>query len=109
MSASGPPPGDSSPAEVRTGADAVASGKSPNDGSVVGRDTELVALGRLLADAGESRSRALLVEGEPGLGKTTLLEAARSLAVGFTCLSTQGVEPESVLAHAGLLELMTPV
>ena len=68
-----------------------------------------MALGRLLADAGESRSRALLVEGEPGLGKTTLLEAARSLAVGFTCLSTQGVEPESVLAHAGLLELMTPV
>jgi DNA-binding CsgD family transcriptional regulator len=47
--------------------------------------------------------------GEPGIGKTTLLESARSLADGFTRLSAQGLEPDSALAHAGLLELVTPI
>ncbi len=41
----------------------------------------------------------------PGIGKTTLLNAARSSAGGFTTLSATGVASESVLAHAGLLEL----
>ena len=111
MSASGPPSDDLSPAEVRTGADPVASGKSPNPDGVGGRQRHRAGGARAPARGcpGSRGSRALLVEGEPGIGKTTLLEAARSLADGFTRLSTQGVEPESVLAHAGLLELVTPV
>ncbi|HET9421580.1 MAG TPA: AAA family ATPase [Nocardioides sp.] len=76
---------------------------------MVGRDGELAAFGRLLADAEVSRSGVLLIEGEPGLGKSTLLDAVQSQAAGFSRLSTQGVESESVLAHAGLLELLTPV
>ena len=73
---------------------------------MVGRDSELAVIGRLLTDAGEGRSGALFIEGDPGIGKTTLLDAARSLADGFTCLSAQGVEPEALLAHAALLELV---
>ena len=51
----------------------------------------------------------LLIEGEPGVGKTALLEAARALAAGFTCLTAQGVESEMQLAHAGLLGLLNPI
>jgi DNA-binding CsgD family transcriptional regulator/tetratricopeptide (TPR) repeat protein len=57
--------------------------------------------------AGEAA--ALHVEGEPGMGKTVLMEQARSMAVGFSCLSSTGAESEATLAHAGLLELLTPV
>lgn len=47
--------------------------------------------------------------GAPGIGKTALLDAARSMAEGFRCLSCHGAEAESALAHAGLLELLTPI
>ncbi|WP_167880340.1 AAA family ATPase [Nocardioides guangzhouensis] len=75
----------------------------------MGREAELHELRTLLADAAAGRCRALLVEGEPGVGKTTLLGAARSLADGFTVLTARGVEAEAGLAHAGLLELLRPV
>ncbi len=52
---------------------------------------------------------ALVVEGEPGIGKTTLLEAAERMATGFRRLWVRGAESESVLAHAGLLQALGPV
>jgi hypothetical protein len=52
---------------------------------------------------------ALMVEGEAGIGKTTLLAAAEELAGGFACLWARGVESEAALGHAALLELLTPV
>lgn len=101
---------DSAPPDRRTGARTLASGKSPNPGGgLVGRDTELSRIRALLAEAHAGRSGALLVEGAPGIGKTTLLDFARTQATGFTCLAATGVESESVLAHAGLLELLNPV
>lgn len=110
MSASGPPQDDSSPVDVRTGAAALASGKTPKPaGDAVGRDEELARIRELLADARAGRSGALLVEGEPGIGKTTLLRSARSLATEHTVLHATGVASESALAHAGLLELLNPV
>lgn len=101
---------DSSPVDGRIGARALASGESPNPvDDVLGRDEELTRIRGLLADARAGRSGALLVEGAAGIGKTTLLNAGRSLATGCTCLSATGVASESVLAHAGLLELLNPV
>ncbi len=98
------------PVDNGIGAVSVASGKTLKPGTaVVGRETELGHLRRLLAETVAGRCTALLVEGEPGVGKTTLLEAARSLADGFTCLTAQGAESESQLAHAGLLELLRPI
>jgi DNA-binding CsgD family transcriptional regulator/tetratricopeptide (TPR) repeat protein len=64
---------------------------------------------RLLDDVRAGEAAGLHVEGEPGMGKTLLMQQARSMAVGFTCLSSTGVESETTLAHAGLLELLTPV
>jgi len=110
MSASEPPSHDVTPVNGGTGAASIASGKSLNTGTaVVGRETELGRLSGVLAEAAAGRCTALLVEGEPGVGKTTLLDATRSLADGFTCLTAQGAQSESHLAHAGLLELFRPI
>src|SRR5262245_6995611 len=50
--------------------------KSQVDVPFVGREGELGVLRACLADAGGSRGRALLVGGEPGIGKTRFVEAA---------------------------------
>ena len=109
MSASGTPSDDVSPVERRTGGPAVASGKPLNSPKVVGRDGELARIDTLLADAAAGRGGALIVEGAPGVGKTTLLETARSRAGEVTCLSTRGIESESRLAYAGLFGLLNPI
>jgi tetratricopeptide (TPR) repeat protein len=110
MSASGPPPDGSSWSHGRTRGPGLASGetlKSP--GGLVGRDQELGRVRDLLAAARGGLTGALVVQGEAGIGKTTLLAAAEELADGFTCLWARGVESEAALGHAALLELLTPV
>jgi DNA polymerase III delta prime subunit len=76
---------------------------------IVGRDHELARVRALLEATREGATTTLVVEGEPGIGKTTLLEAAERMATGFRCLWVRGVESESVLAHAGLLQALSPV
>lgn len=63
----------------------------------------------LLDAAAARRSGALLLVGEPGVGKTSLLEVARERAGSFTCLETRGIEAESHLAYAGLFGLLNPI
>ena len=110
MSASGPPSDDLPPLHGHTGQQSFAWGKSPNFvGEIVGRDHELARVRALLEATREGATTALVVEGEPGIGKTTLLEAAERMATGFRCLWVRGVESESVLAHAGLLQALGPV
>jgi DNA-binding CsgD family transcriptional regulator/tetratricopeptide (TPR) repeat protein len=43
---------------------------------LVGRDTQLTTLHELVADVVAGRGRAVWIEGEPGIGKSTLLDAA---------------------------------
>jgi hypothetical protein len=109
MSARRPPSADSSSAETRSGGAGVASGKPPNLKSLAGREHELARIDALLSEASAGRSGTLLVLGEPGVGKTTLLEAARERADSFTCLGARGVDAESHLAYAGLFGLLNPV
>jgi DNA-binding CsgD family transcriptional regulator len=75
----------------------------------VGRDEELGRVLALLEAARGGVAGALVVSGEAGIGKTTLLQAAEELAGGLTCLWARGVESEAALGHAALLELLTPV
>ena len=79
-------------------------------GRIVGREHEL---GVLLAaiDAAESAGRAIAVRGEPGIGKSVLLEAAarHGQERGHLVLRATGVQAESDLPFAGLHELMRPV
>jgi DNA-binding CsgD family transcriptional regulator len=75
----------------------------------VGRDEELGRVRDLLEAARGGLTGTLVVEGEAGIGKTTLLAAAEELVDGFTCLGARGVESETALGHAALLELLSPV
>ncbi|WP_107771860.1 helix-turn-helix transcriptional regulator [Nocardioides sediminis] len=110
MSAPGPPPFDGSPVEGRTGSGRVASGEPLTPGTgLVGRERELARIDAVLREAADRASTALVLEGDPGVGKTTLLDAARIRAAGFTCLSARGTASESHLAYAGLLGLLHPV
>ena len=98
------------PVHRRTGERDVASGRSPNpDPRVVGRDAELDRLASLLATARDGRGGVLLLEGEAGIGKTTLLDAAAARAEDFRVLRATGVEADAVLPYGGLLELLAPL
>src|SRR3954452_6886279 len=73
-----------------------------------GRVAECAALARLLDEARASHSGVLVLRGEPGLGKSALLEEAMERAVGFRVLRAVGVESEAQLAFAGLHQLLRP-
>ncbi|HEV2712512.1 MAG TPA: AAA family ATPase, partial [Gaiellaceae bacterium] len=73
-----------------------------------GRDAERTAIGGLLEAARASKSGALVLLGEPGIGKTALLEDARDRAGDMHVLTARGVESESELPFAGLHQLLRP-
>jgi DNA-binding CsgD family transcriptional regulator len=77
--------------------------------AMVGREAELDRLNRLIEGAHE-RGGALVLIGDPGIGKSTLLQAVvdRARAGGFLILATTGVESEAGLPYAGLYELLRP-
>ncbi len=77
---------------------------------VIGRGAELGRIRALLDAARAGHSAAMLLEGEAGVGKSTLLAAAAELVDGgTTVLRARGVESEAGLDHAALLELLAPV
>jgi DNA-binding CsgD family transcriptional regulator len=84
-------------------------GRLPGTAALVGRDRECARIDRLLEDAVGGESRALVIRGEAGIGKTALLEYAAGWSLGMTVLRVGGVESESDLAFAGLLGLLRPV
>ncbi|MDT5243342.1 MAG: hypothetical protein QOD36_718 [Mycobacterium sp.] len=67
-------------------------------------------MGGFLASA-TSEPSALLIEGEPGIGKTTLWLATQELARdrGFRVLSARAAAAESVLAYTALADLLDGV
>ncbi|TDD46024.1 helix-turn-helix transcriptional regulator [Nonomuraea terrae] len=76
----------------------------------VGRDTELTLIRDFLERAAEDGA-ALVLSGEPGVGKTVLLEAAARAAAGCgtRVLRVAGVEFEADIAFSGLNQLLFPV
>ncbi len=77
--------------------------------SVTGRDPERTMLRDLVAEARKGRSGSLVVHGEAGIGKTTLLEEARASAEDFLVLWVAGIESESGLGFAALHRLLSPL
>ena len=73
------------------------------------RRAECAQLDRLIAAAHAGRSGALVVRGEPGVGKTALLEYVVTRATGCRIARTAGVESEMELAFAGLQQLCAPL
>ena len=76
---------------------------------LLGRKDERLALDRLFAQARDGRSGVLALVGEPGIGKTALLEHAAESAQGMRILRCRGIESEAVIPFAGLAELLRPV
>ncbi len=75
---------------------------------LVGRDDECARLDAVLADARAAVGGALVLRGDPGIGKTALLDHAAARADGMVVLRARGVESEIELAYAGLLEVLRP-
>jgi DNA-binding CsgD family transcriptional regulator len=74
-----------------------------------GRSVERGRLAQLVADATESRGGALVLRGEPGVGKTALLTDLAARSADLVVLTTQGIESESPLPFAALQRLLRPV
>ncbi len=77
---------------------------------LVGRAQELNLLTALL-DEVATRGQALVLRGEPGIGKSRLLSATARTARerGISVLTTTGVQSEAHLPFAGLHQLLRPV
>jgi tetratricopeptide (TPR) repeat protein len=75
---------------------------------LLGRDDERLAIDRLLAQARQGRSGVLALVGEPGIGKTALLEHAARSAEGMRILRARGIQSEAEVPFAGLAELLRP-
>jgi DNA-binding CsgD family transcriptional regulator len=81
----------------------------PPGGQLLGRERERVALDRLLEAARGGHGGVLVVHGEPGVGKTALLEYAGEAGREFRVVQTVGVEGEMELPYAALQQLCSPI
>ncbi|MFI6840818.1 ATP-binding protein [Nonomuraea africana] len=77
--------------------------------SLVGRRDEMGRVGALIDDARRGRGGALVLRGEPGIGKTALLRHAEESATGFLVMQASGAEFEMELPFAALHQLCAPV
>src|SRR3954467_5241770 len=73
------------------------------------RRSERDELERRLAAARGGQGGVLVMSGEPGVGKTALLESAIGSASGFRVARAVGVESEMELAFATLQQLCAPL
>jgi DNA-binding CsgD family transcriptional regulator len=76
---------------------------------LLGRAEECALLDDLLDDIRRGTSRSLVLRGEPGIGKTALLEYLVDAASDLTVVRAAGVESEMELAFAGLHQLCAPL
>ncbi|MFI7610404.1 AAA family ATPase [Nonomuraea terrae] len=74
-----------------------------------GRRHERDTIGRLLRDVRDGRSRVLVLRGEPGVGKTALLDYLVERAPTGQVTRTAGVEPEAEIAYSALQQLCAPL
>ena len=75
----------------------------------MGRRAECHVLDRLLEAVRGGESRVLVVHGEPGVGKTALLDYLAARATDRLVLRVTGVQSEMELAFAGLYQLCAPL
>jgi len=74
-----------------------------------GRRGESKVLDQLIGDIRRGASRALVVRGEAGVGKTALLDYLVEMASGCLVSRAAGVQSEMELAFAGLHQLCAPI
>jgi DNA-binding CsgD family transcriptional regulator len=82
---------------------------TPDAGRLLGRQRERAVLERLLDIARDGHGTVLVVHGDPGVGKTALLEYMVEAGEEFHVVRTAGVEGEMELDHAALQQLCSPL
>jgi DNA-binding CsgD family transcriptional regulator len=75
---------------------------------LLGRRSECAALDQLVACVRAGSSRALVLRGDAGVGKSALLEYLAQHSSGCAVARAAGVESEMELAYAGLQQLCAP-
>jgi AAA ATPase-like protein len=75
---------------------------------LVGRRAELDVLADVIARGRSGGSATLVVSGEPGVGKTALLDALVDLAHDFRVIRIEGIESELQLDYAVLHRIVRP-
>jgi DNA-binding CsgD family transcriptional regulator len=76
---------------------------------LVGREREVEVLTRLVDGARRGQSQVLVVHGDPGVGKTALVDHVVAAAPDARVLRAVGVESEMELPFAALHQLCSPV
>jgi DNA-binding CsgD family transcriptional regulator len=76
---------------------------------LIGRDAECEALDRLVADVIGGSTRALVLRGEAGVGKSALLAHLSGRAVGCRVSSVRGMEADVELDYSGLRQVCAPL
>ena len=76
---------------------------------LLGRQRERAVLDRLLDTARGGHGAVLVVHGDPGVGKTALLEYAVEAGGDFRVARTAGVQGEMELDYAALQQLCSPI
>lgn len=74
---------------------------------LLGRDVESQQIRTLLGHARNGRGGSLLLAGEPGIGKTTLLEATTQAPAGLRTLRVDGFDSESQIPFAAVQRLIS--
>ena len=77
--------------------------------TLLGRQRECATLDGLLADAREGQSRVIVLRGEAGVGKSTLLDYTSDTARGWRVARAVGIESEMELAYSGLHQICAPL
>src|SRR3954447_7353226 len=83
-------------------------GLTDGPSELLGRVGEIRSVDELIATVRAGRSAALVFQGEPGIGKTSLLRRALSAAEGLHTLDLVGAESEQQMGYAGLHRLLLP-
>jgi DNA-binding CsgD family transcriptional regulator len=76
---------------------------------ILGRQAEIERLQAVLDSIRAGRGEMILLVGEPGIGKTTMLRWVRDQAVGVTVLEACGRESEADLPFVALADLLRPL
>ena len=77
-------------------------------GALVGRAADCAALEDLVQEVSRGLSRSLVIVGEPGIGKTRLLQYAARAAGGLRTVSIAGVQSELRLGFAAVHRMLLP-
>ena len=75
---------------------------------LLGRERECHEIEVALAGARSGQSAVIVFLGEPGIGKSALLDHAAARAAGMRVLRARGIESEAQIPFASLFELLRP-